>query len=116
MQFYGLLILSTSKVNTTETKAEISRYNRYGRLQSAGIKSLNPLNRQSMTTAKKLVKTTPANIVAKVRSNNKTMDLIFEFFRFIVSPSFFVSSWHNLTKSIHTASFFEIDPCFSVGG
>lgn len=25
-------------------------------------------------------------------------------------------SWHTLTKSIHTASFFEIDPWFSVGG
>jgi hypothetical protein len=30
-----------------------------------------------------------------------------------------LSTWifgHTLTKSIHTASFFEIDPCFSVGG
>ena len=25
-------------------------------------------------------------------------------------------SWHTLTKSIHTASFFEIDPWFLVGG
>ena len=25
-------------------------------------------------------------------------------------------SWHTLTKSIRTASFFEIDPCFEASG